>query len=101
MLLNFMQTCYRFFSKKFGITMVVVVALIDMDHQQCFFDLFAGLVEIMLYFDLLERYMLTYSLYLIHAAILQFPAIHKKKPPRSGYRRAKTNRKIAIFCIKS
>lgn len=29
----------------------------------------------------------------IHAAILQFPAIHKKKPPRSGYRRTKINRK--------
>lgn len=36
-------------------------------------------------------------MYLIHAAILQFPAIHKKKPQRSGYRRAKVNRKIAVF----
>ena len=35
----------------------------------------------------------------IHAAILQFPAVHKKKPPRSGYRRTKINRKRFNICI--
>jgi hypothetical protein len=37
---------------------------------------------------------LIYLICLIDAAILQFPAIHKKKPPRLGYRRTKINRKI-------
>jgi len=37
------------------------------------------------------------NLYFIHAAILHFPAIHKKKPQRSGYRRAKINRKMTLF----
>jgi len=45
--------------------------------------------------------MLKYSIYLIIAAILQCPAVHKKKPQIPGYRRAKVNRKIAIFYIKS
>jgi hypothetical protein len=40
---------------------------------------------------------LKYSMYFIHAAILQFPAIHKKKPQRSGYQRAKINRKMTLF----
>jgi energy-converting hydrogenase Eha subunit A len=41
---------------------------------------------------------LIYLICLIDAAILQFPAIHKKKPPRLGYRRTKINRKIYYLC---
>lgn len=44
------------------------------------------LVSLVITFDLLCT--------LIIAAILQFPAVHKKKPPRPGYRRIKINRKI-------
>jgi len=40
--------------------------------------------------------MLTYLRFIV-AAILQFPSIHKKKPPRSGYRRTKINRKIFYY----
>jgi len=42
-----------------------------------------------------------FYIYLILAAILQCPAVHKKKPQVPGFRRAKVNRKIAISCIKS
>lgn len=78
-----MQTYCIFLIQKFVIVMVVVTLIY---------------ISIMLYFNLLRQYMLKYSMCLIHAAILQFPAIHKKKPQRSGYRRAKVNRKIAILC---
>jgi len=43
--------------------------------------------------------MLKYFIYLILAAILQCPAIHKKKPPIHGYRRAKVNRKRESFAL--
>lgn len=34
------------------------------------------------------------------AAILQFPAVHKKRPPKSGYRRTKINRMKHHLLIK-
>lgn len=34
------------------------------------------------------------------AAILQFPVVHKKRPPKMGYRRTKINRMKLLLLIK-
>lgn len=41
----------------------------------------------------LLKYLADIRYHTVHAAILQVPAVNKKMPPKSGYRRTKINRK--------
>lgn len=93
MLLNVVQSYYQLFNTEVGYYNGGCCWLIwSSGYWICFPFYTSCCVSIYL-----DRTRWNILMYLIYAAILQFPAKHKKKPQRSGYRRAKINSKIAIF----